>query len=58
MLLCSDGLNEAVDDQAIAEIMNRAGDSASTCRELVDHALKGGAPDNVTVIAARYFKGR
>ncbi len=53
-LLCSDGLNEAVTDPEIAEILGHPANSRTLARELVDKALAGGAPDNVTVVVARY----
>lgn len=53
MLLCTDGLTRHVSDERIGEILGRAPDAASACRELVDAALDGGGSDNVTVIVAR-----
>ena len=54
LLLCSDGLTEEVDDEAIAEVL--AGDdcSAQECVDsLVAAALDGGGSDNVTVVLVR-----
>ena len=53
-LLCSDGLTEAVPDARIAEVLGRSTHSQALARDLIDAALAGGAPDNVTVIVARY----
>ena len=54
LLLCSDGLTGPVKDEEIAAVLG-ASVSASECsRRLVDRALALGAPDNVTVIVARY----
>jgi protein phosphatase len=53
MLLCTDGLTRHVSDERIGEILGRAPDAASACRELVDAALEGGGSDNITVIVAR-----
>jgi protein phosphatase len=53
LLLCSDGLTRHVTDERIAEVLGRAPDAASACRELVDGALQGGGSDNITVVVAR-----
>jgi protein phosphatase len=53
LLLCTDGLTRHVPDVRIAEILGRAADSASACRDLVDDALAGGGSDNITVVVAR-----
>lgn len=54
LLLCSDGLTDVVDDAAIAGLLSRGDSADATCRRLLDTALAGGGPDNVTVIVARY----
>ena len=54
ILLCSDGLTEPVDDPAIAAILAQADDPETACQRLVNLALERGAPDNVTVVVARY----
>ena len=54
LLLCSDGLTGTMKDTEIAEILGRSASAAESCRRLVDLALERGAPDNVTVIVARY----
>jgi PPM family protein phosphatase len=48
VLLCSDGLTEAVPDDRIAELL--AGDGADTCKALIDAANAAGGPDNITVV--------
>ena len=53
-LLCSDGLTEAISDARIAEILGHPAGSHALARQLIDAALDGGAPDNVTVIVARF----
>ena len=53
LLLCSDGLTRHVPDERIAEVLGRAADSESACRELVSDALEGGGSDNITVVVAR-----
>jgi protein phosphatase len=52
LLLCTDGLNEPVRDDQIAEILRRSATSEEACRALVEAALSGGGPDNVTVVVA------
>lgn len=54
LLLCSDGLTEAVDDLRIAQILESNADSKTAARLLIDEAIHGGGPDNVTVVVARY----
>jgi PPM family protein phosphatase len=53
LLLCTDGLTRHVPDDRIAEVLGRAVDSESACRELVSDALEGGGSDNITVVVAR-----
>jgi protein phosphatase len=48
-LLCSDGLTDPLDDQAIAAICDRT-DLADLAETLVHEALKAGGEDNVTVV--------
>jgi len=54
VLLCSDGLSDLVDDDAIRQVLVDCGESAPACRRLVDLALERGGRDNVTVVLARY----
>ena len=54
LLLCSDGLTEPVGDPAIAEVLGREADPQAACEALVELALAVGAPDNVTVVVAKY----
>jgi PPM family protein phosphatase len=51
-LLCSDGLSDYVDDEAIAGSLGAHHDLQVCAQELVDLALDAGAPDNVTVVVA------
>jgi serine/threonine protein phosphatase PrpC len=53
ILLCSDGLNEPLRDFEIAAILQAEPENGPACKRLIDAALDGGAPDNVTVIVAR-----
>lgn len=50
LLLCSDGLIEAVAEGDVADALQRTGDVGAAAEALVDAALSGGAPDNVTVV--------
>jgi PPM family protein phosphatase len=54
VLLCSDGLTDLVDDEAITRILDGAASSSEACERLVQQALDGGGRDNVTVIVAAY----
>jgi protein phosphatase len=54
LLLCSDGLNEPVEDQQIAECLMSTTDSQLASEKLVELALENGGPDNVTAVVARY----
>jgi PPM family protein phosphatase len=47
VLLCSDGLTEAVPDSRIAELLAAGGDA---CRALIDAANAAGGPDNISVV--------
>ena len=53
LLLCSDGLTEAVDDDRIAELLSAAPDGHVACRSLIDAANGAGGPDNITVVLVR-----
>ena len=54
VVICTDGLTGPVTDQEIAEILRSAPSCDEACDSLVALALERGAPDNVTVIVARY----
>jgi protein phosphatase len=55
VLLCSDGLTNMLDDQAILEILARDDDHLEkTCDELVDGANARGGRDNISVLLLRY----
>ena len=53
VLLCSDGLTEAVPDTRIAELLAAGGDGDAACRSLIDAANAAGGPDNITVVLLR-----
>lgn len=48
LLLCSDGLSNAISDDEIAALA--VGDVATACKTLVDAANRAGGPDNITVV--------
>jgi PPM family protein phosphatase len=54
LLLCTDGLTDLVDDDAITGILRDATRSSDACERLVQRALDNGGRDNVTVIVAAY----
>ncbi|MDT5034042.1 MAG: family protein phosphatase [Actinoplanes sp.] len=51
-LLCSDGLSDYVEDAIIAATLRSTPDRKECARQLVEHTLAAGAPDNVTVVVA------
>ncbi len=51
-LLCSDGLHGVVPEADIAHVMASRADSTGVVDTLVELALAGGAPDNVTALVA------
>ena len=53
LLLCSDGLTEAVPDPGIAEILSAQPDGHAACQALIDTANDNGGPDNITVVLLR-----
>lgn len=48
-LLCSDGLYDLVDDEAIRDLVLTSPDTHSACENLIDLAKKKGGFDNITV---------
>ena len=56
-LLCSDGLTAVVTNETIEQEMLAAADPKTCCERLIDLALRGGGPDNVTVIVADLTAG-
>src|SRR5262249_1758307 len=54
LLLCTDGLTDMVDDEAIARELARESPADEVCRALIDLALEGGGKDNVTAAVAAY----
>jgi len=56
-LLCSDGLSSVVSMETIADAM-RIDDPAQVANRLIQLALRGGGPDNITVIVADILDDR
>jgi serine/threonine protein phosphatase PrpC len=54
LLLCSDGLTDSLDDDAIAETLTNTRASSETCNRLMQRALDAGGRDNITVVVAGY----
>lgn len=54
LLICSDGLTDAVSDQQIAETLRGEGSSQDKCEHLTRLALEQGSKDNVTVVLGHY----
>ncbi len=53
LLLCSDGLSNMVDAEAIGTLLG-SGDAEKACDALVEEALDRGGIDNVTVVVAAF----
>jgi PPM family protein phosphatase len=51
-LLCSDGLSGVVSFETLQDTLASDNDPTKTCEQLVQLALRSGAPDNVTCIVA------
>jgi len=49
LLLCTDGLNSALEDMDIARILSEESDIEEACKRLVSEALYGGSTDNISV---------
>jgi PPM family protein phosphatase len=54
VLLCSDGLNEMVTNDAIAAALRDLTDPEAACRRLLDEANQAGGRDNITVVVVRF----
>ena len=54
IMLCSDGLSDLVDDEAITKTLIAKPVSKDACEQLVQMALDAGGRDNVTVVVAGY----
>src|SRR5690349_5425123 len=51
-LLCSDGLSGPVSDETLAETLRQYQDPRECADRLIELALRGGGPDNITCIVA------
>ncbi|MGH3567922.1 MAG: PP2C family protein-serine/threonine phosphatase [Pseudonocardia sp.] len=51
-LLCSDGLSGVVSDETLADTLRSHHDPRACADRLIDLALRGGGPDNITCIVA------
>jgi serine/threonine protein phosphatase PrpC len=51
-LLCSDGLSGVVSDELLREAMATIEEPEAVTRQLIEFALRGGGPDNITCIVA------
>jgi serine/threonine protein phosphatase PrpC len=56
IVLCTDGLPTVLRDEQIGEAVENLDEPQRACEELVKQTLDGGAPDNVTVVAVRFFE--
>ena len=54
LLLCTDGLNRHVNDEAIAKLLDYDEPSRALAERLVDQTLDAGGRDNVTVVVAKF----
>ena len=54
LILCSDGLNEMVDDISIGRILAKFGSPQEAAQMLLSEALIRGGKDNITIIVADY----
>lgn len=54
LLLCTDGLSDAVESGVIAQVLNKNNSAKATAEELLGLALEKGGPDNITLIVSRY----
>lgn len=52
LLLCSDGLSDVVGPEALRTLLAESGDGDQTAAALIEAALAGGGPDNITVVIA------
>jgi PPM family protein phosphatase len=52
LLLCSDGLSDVVEDDAIGQVLGAYPDREQCAEQLIKLAHQAGAPDNVTLVVA------
>src|SRR4029077_10638076 len=51
-LLCSDGLSDVVADPELAKALGAVDEPGRCAAELIELALAGGGPDNITAVVA------
>jgi serine/threonine protein phosphatase PrpC len=51
-LLCSDGLSDVVSEETLRKALIRYGDRDQAVAQLIELAIRGGGPDNITCIVA------
>ncbi len=51
-LLCSDGLSDVVSEQTMQKTLMKFSDPEEAVNQLIDLAIRGGGPDNITCIVA------
>jgi serine/threonine protein phosphatase PrpC len=54
LLLCTDGLTDLLDDEAITSMLAAHPKSATACEQLVDEANERGGHDNITAVVAAF----
>ncbi len=54
ILLCSDGLTDAVDDQTICDILYHSHDTQSAVNALLKESLDNGGKDNISIIVVAH----
>ncbi len=54
VLVCTNGLTDAVDEQSIAEVLGSSQSPDEICRSLVELAALRGGQDDVTAVVAQY----
>ncbi len=56
VVLCCDGLWEAIDDEGLLQTVRRGHDPETVCERLIQAANQSGGEDNITVLVARIEK--
>ena len=52
LLLCTDGLTDVLEAHDLAAALRRGASPRDAAEDLVDRAVRGGGPDNITVVLA------
>jgi PPM family protein phosphatase len=56
-LLCSDGLSDVVSEDTLRDTLTRIADRDQVVTQLIELAIRGGGPDNITCIVADVVEG-